>query len=384
MKNAIRMGKGQKVTIILLILGLLLTAILAFSFIRHRKVYAVTDAVFVRAENLVTLGFEDVSGRLVQLNKPEGAQVSKGEVLAAIDSENYRMEVERISREVASTKKTIESKEIALSRLKLEVPIGEEIAQQRARNLKKSIASLEASAAAISSEIGQLKRDRDRFAALYKAKAVAKRRAEKIDSELKAKEAERKSVCERAAAIRASLKAAYKEIELARTKRKQIREMEKAIEALRQKAAALSSALDSARRSLANCTLKSPISGKIAKKFASPGDVVSPRTPVYALVDPADVYVLVLLEENKLKGVEKGCEANIKLDAYPDQKFKGTVTQVLPASAATFALIPRDISAGEFTKVSQRIPVKIRITKGNTSLLRVGLGGEVEIRRKGS
>ncbi len=384
MKNAEHNGTRRKIAVIVLSSCLLVTAILAFLFIRHRRAYAVTDAVFVRAENLVTLGFEDVSGRLLKLNKTEGAEVKKGEVLAAIDPEKYKLEVEKTERELASTKKFLESRQIALSRLRVEIPIREEIAQQKVENLKKEISSFEASAEALSSRIEQLKRDKNRFISLYKARAVAKRRAEQTDTEFKAKLAEEKGICEHIAAMRASLEAAIKEVAIAKAERKRIRETEKRVDALRQRVAALSSALDSARRRLADCTIKSPINGRIAKKFASVGDVISPGTPVYALVNPADVYVLVLLEETKLKGVEKGCQASIKLDAYPDQNFKGTVTQVLPASAATFALIPRDISAGEFTKVSQRIPVKIRITEGNTSLLRVGLGGEAEIRRKES
>ena len=72
----------------------------------------------------------------------------------------------------------------------------------------------------------------------------------------------------------------------------------------------------------------------------------------------------------------------LTLDAYPDKEFTGVVREVMPASAATFALVPRDISAGEFTKVAQRIPVRIEITGGDRSLLRVGLGGEVEIKRQ--
>ncbi len=55
--------------------------------------------------------------------------------------------------------------------------------------------------------------------------------------------------------------------------------------------------------------------------------------------------------------------------------------KILPTSAAKFALVPRDISAGEFTKVVQRIPVKVRITKGDVSKLVVGMGGEIEIKR---
>ncbi|MFH1990803.1 MAG: HlyD family secretion protein [Pseudomonadota bacterium] len=102
------------------------------------------------------------------------------------------------------------------------------------------------------------------------------------------------------------------------------------------------------------------------------------------MLDPKSLYFVALLEENKLKGVTPGNAVTIRVDAYPNQKYKGVVSQVLPASAATFALAPRDISAGEFTKVAQRIPVRIDITDGDISVLQVGLSGEVEIRRKGS
>jgi membrane fusion protein (multidrug efflux system) len=110
--------------------------------------------------------------------------------------------------------------------------------------------------------------------------------------------------------------------------------------------------------------------------------VVNPGMPVYALIDPKDIYILVLLEETKLKGVEVGCPAYIKIDAYPHMKYKGVVKEILPASAAKFALVPRDISAGEFTKVVQRMQVKVKITEGDTSKLVVGMGGEIEIKRK--
>jgi len=141
-------------------------------------------------------------------------------------------------------------------------------------------------------------------------------------------------------------------------------------------------ALAEARVLLSYCRLKSPLSGYIAKRFHAVGDVVGPGEPVYAVVDFSKLYVLVLLEETKLRGVRPGCEARIRIDAYPGVEFRGVVTAVLPATAAKFALVPRDISAGEFTKVAQRVPVKIRITEGPVRLLRVGLGGEVEIRRK--
>jgi len=127
--------------------------------------------------------------------------------------------------------------------------------------------------------------------------------------------------------------------------------------------------------------LKAPFDGYIGKKFVSVGDSVKAGMPVYSIIKKDSFYINVLLEENKLKGIRVGSKARIKLDAYPDEEFEGVVEVINYATAAKYALVPRDISAGEFTKVVQRVPVKIRITKGKMELLRVGLGGEVEIKR---
>ncbi len=88
-----------------------------------------------------------------------------------------------------------------------------------------------------------------------------------------------------------------------------------------------------------------------------------------------------LLEEDKLKGVKVGNKVIFRPDAFKNAEFVGKVIEISPASAATFALVPRDVSAGEFTKVVQRIPVKIELIEGPIELLRVGIGGSVKIER---
>ena len=144
----------------------------------------------------------------------------------------------------------------------------------------------------------------------------------------------------------------------------------------------LAAALKSADEDVAECELKSPIDGRIAKRFFAEGSIIPPEKQVFSLINPKDIYITALLEEDKLEGVRPEAKANISIDAYPGMDFRGKVERIMPASAATFALAPRDISAGEFTKVAQRIPVRIAITGGDTSLLEVGLGGSVEIKRQ--
>ena len=241
---------------------------------------------------------------------------------------------------------------------------------------------MDAKAASIQALIDQLKRDRERFTTLYKEKVVAKQKAEDINTQLLVQDAEKKAVIENARAIEASVDSARLDVRMAKAKRTQIKEVEQFIQSLSESIKGLSAALENEQRNITACALRSIINGRVAKQYVSAGDIISPTSAVYAVLDPKSLYVVALLEENKLKGVTPGDAVNITIDAYPNQKYKGIVRQVLPASAATFALAPRDISAGEFTKVAQRITVRIDITEGDISVLQVGLSGEVEIRRK--
>ena len=243
---------------------------------------------------------------------------------------------------------------------------------------------MDAKAVSIQALIDQLERDRKRFETLYKAKVVAKQKAENISTQLSVQDAEKKAVIENATAIEASINSARLDVLLAEAKHTQIEEIRQNIQALSESIKGLSAALENEKRNISACLLRSSIDGRVAKQYVSPGDIVSPTSAIYAVLDPKSLYVVALLEENKLKGVTPGDSVNITVDAYPDRKYKGVVRQVLPASAATFALAPRDISAGEFTKVAQRIPIRIDITQGDISVLQVGLSGGVEIRREGT
>lgn len=378
-------GKKRKTfAVVLLAIGIVILLVFAVRFILFRMQYAVTDAVFVRTDSLANLGFNRVSGRVTETRKTEGDPVTAGEVVAVIDDTPYGLEARRLEAEIASSKEKLAEQKLLLTRLRDEIDLNVKIANARVDQLNKKREALNAQADSIQAVIEQLKRDQKRFEALYEQKAVAKQKAEDISTQLSAKVAEKKSIIENASALEASIHSARLSVQLAETKRTQIAEVEKTIGALTESIKGLTAALENARTNIDACVLKSPITGRIAKKYVSTGDIVSPVSAVYAVLDPKDLYVVALLEENKLNGVTPGDLVTIRIDAYPNQKYKGVVSQVLPASAATFALAPRDISAGEFTKVAQRIPVRIDITSGDTRLLQVGLSGEVDIRRKGT
>lgn len=376
--------KPRKRTIAAFILigGIIVLAIGAVRFIHHRVVYATTDAVFIRTDSLVNLGFDGVEGRIISMNKLEGQEVTAGETLAAIDDRQFRLEVERLEAELAEAKSELARQQLSRTRVARETELNEAIAGDQVTQMEAEMAALEARVASVAATIAQLERDKKRYSQLVQEKAVAARKAEDINSELEARREEQAALRKQAQAVSAASAAAQKKVELAVSERILVDETDQAIAAQTKKIEALSASLKMAKDKLMKCNLKSPITGRVARTFTSTGDVVDSKRAVFALVDPEDVFAVALLEENKLKGVLPGSSAVLTLDAYPDKHFKGEVREVMPASAATFSLIPRDISAGEFTKVAQRIPVRIALTDGDMSLLRVGLGGEVEIKRR--
>lgn len=376
-------GMNKKKVGLSILIGLTLLFLfwLAY-FIWHRHVYAVTDAVFVQAENLVYVSFPKVNGRIIKLHKSEGDQVKKGEILAEIADQDYALKVAQLEKQL----KELEAQKKALTYQikKTEDQITLEIARlgtQKEQLIEQEKAQVY-NIKQLETKLKQVKTDKSRYELLYKEGLVSAHTLETLETTEKELEAQISAAKATLSSIKKAQEEIEKKIKLTLNEQKTVLSQKSQLLSLEAKKEVINKQKEEAWVYYHYTKLVSPIDGVIAKKFHSVGDVIGPGEPIYAIVDPDSFYVLVLLEETKLRGVKKGCAVKIKIDAYPNEKFEGVVEEVLPASAATFALVPRDISAGEFTKLAQRIFVKVKITKGNKNLLKVGLGGEVEIKRQ--
>lgn len=101
--------------------------------------------------------------------------------------------------------------------------------------------------------------------------------------------------------------------------------------------------------------------GIVAKRWVWPGDVVLEGQSLYTIYDLKNIWILANLEERKLRKVRLGSKVKIHIDAYPWQLFDGTVISINGASAAKFTLVPQNNATGNYTKVEQRVPIKISI-----------------------
>jgi membrane fusion protein (multidrug efflux system) len=128
--------------------------------------------------------------------------------------------------------------------------------------------------------------------------------------------------------------------------------------------------------------ITSPADGTVGERQVRPGQLVSPGTQVLTLVDKTK-WIQANYRETQLTNMKVGDPAEIHIDAYPDQSIRGKVLEISPASGSQFALLPPDNATGNYTKVVQRIPVKIALDDANlANQLRPGLSVIVTVRTK--
>ncbi|MBI6875522.1 HlyD family secretion protein [Clostridium aciditolerans] len=119
--------------------------------------------------------------------------------------------------------------------------------------------------------------------------------------------------------------------------------------------------------SLEMSIIRAPITGTVIKKQGTVGEIVSPGQSLAIMIDPSAVYINANIEETKLEKLKIGQPVDITVDEYGSSKLTGKVQSIGEATAATFSLLPTS-SGGTFTKVTQKVPVKIKLDKYNVKL----------------
>lgn len=139
---------------------------------------------------------------------------------------------------------------------------------------------------------------------------------------------------------------------------------------------------------LSNTKLYAPADGVVAKRWLLPGDVAQPGQSIYTVNNNHKFWIMVYLEETKIEGLHLGQHALFTLDTYPEATFEGKIFTIGSTTASQFSLIPPNNASGNFTKVTQRVPVKISIeatTKGekvSSFNLLTGMSAVVKIEKK--
>lgn len=136
--------------------------------------------------------------------------------------------------------------------------------------------------------------------------------------------------------------------------------------------------------SLDQAALRSPIEGTVIKTLVKTGEVSSPGQTVAMVVDTNKLYVSANVEETEIYKVKEGEVVEINLDNFPGKVLLGKVQEISKATASTFSLLPSTNTSGNFTKVTQRIPIKISIDDNQGLDLSPGISTSIKIHLKGN
>jgi membrane fusion protein (multidrug efflux system) len=139
------------------------------------------------------------------------------------------------------------------------------------------------------------------------------------------------------------------------------------------------SALRTAQLDVDYTHIRAEIDGYVAKRTVEPGQIVGPDRPLLAVVGDRELWVVANLKETQLAHVRPGDKVSIRIDTFDDDELPGTVESIQSGTGARFSLLPPDNASGNFTKVTQRVPVRIELADLRGLALRPGMSADVTI-----
>ncbi len=318
-----------------------------------------TDAAYVQADRSVVA--PKVRGLVAEVLVAHNQPVRRGDPLVRIDPEEFDARVASARADLGNAEAGVEQAKAALVSLDAE----ERLAGSKVRAARTQIASADAQNVKAGA-------DARRYDDLVASGAVAKRDADQF----RAAAVTAQSDAERS---RAELDVSLDQADVVKAKRATLQANLAAAEAAVARARA---AQDLALQDQGHTLIRAPIDGVVGDRQVEPGDYVQPGTRLLDLVPLNALYVTANFKETQTGRMAPGQPAAIQVDTLPGVTLKGRVDSFAPGSGSTFSLLPFEPGTGNFTKIVQRIPVRIRFDPNQPGLgaLRPGLSSTVTVR----
>ena len=348
----------------LVIVVLVLAAALAFGAyeVRERTLYLHEEDARIRAD-MVTVASR-VSGWIVRRPVEEGQAVEPGTVLVALDQRDAELALTEL-------KAQLDAITADKARLGADVDLAR---AQTATRLQSARAELAAAGVTVSSLEPQLKLAQDAFARsrrLFQQKMASQAARDQAEAQLQRIEREHRIA-------RANLRGAEARVRQAEAERARLEVLAAQREVLEQRESGLRAKLARQRLALDDHIVRSPSKGVVDRTFVEPGEYVTPGQRLLLMHDPASVWVEANIKETQLRRLAPGQKVELHVDAYPAAELEGRVERIGHSATSSFALLPTPNPSGNFTKVTQRVPVRISIAQRD-GRLRPGMMVEVRI-----
>jgi membrane fusion protein, multidrug efflux system len=287
-----------------------------------------TDDAYVKADN--TSIAPKVSGYIGEVLVGDNEHVKSGQVLARIDDRDFRVAVDQAKADVEAAKAAIANKQAMLA------------SQQSVIDAARSTVAVD------QANLTFAEQEEERYSQLASKGYGSLQNAQQAASRIAASRA---SVARDAA----SRESATRQLDVLKAELAQAQATLARDEAL----------LRQAELNLSYTTILAPVDGAVGNRTLRIGQYVQAGTQLMAVVPAAAAYIIANYKETQLTDVRPGQPAIVEVDTFPGVTFRGHVDSIAPASGQEFALLPPDNATGNFTKVVQRIPVKIVLAPGS-------------------
>ncbi len=334
-----RLLVGAGIIVVVLALGIWL-----INYLLVGQYFVSTDDAYLAADSSLTAA--KISGYVTAVAVNENQPVQQGQLLATIDPRDYQNAVNEAQAGLSSARAEIANDQALLA-------------------LQPS--KIAAAAAAVQADEARLsfaEQNQRRYASLSAKGASTVQNTEQANTDLLTAQAG-------LAADQAGLQAAQRQVNV----------LKAGLEGAKAAAIRAQAQLAQAQLNLAHTAIRAPFAGIVGNKTVAVGDYLQPGTQIMAIVPLSQVYVLANYKETQITHIHPGQSVNISVDGFPGLKVRGHVDSIYPSSGQEFALLPPDNATGNFTKIVQRVPVKILIdlTKAQIGKLRPGMSVETDI-----
>jgi len=303
-----------------------------------------TDDAYVQAD--LSLVSSKLQGYVAEIPVQANQHVSKGDVLVTIEDGDYRIALEQAQAKLPTLDRT-------LARIEAQITAA-----------KASVTQAEAELSGAEARLHTAETTQARIEGLAARKVASQADLDDANGALETARANR-------AAALASIERAKAEIAVLQAERAETESSRRELQL----------DIDQAQRDLDHTVLRAPFDGTVANIAIEAGELVNVGARLAAVVPDRGLYVEANFKETQLDGIVPGETATLSIDAMEGHEIKGRVVSVAPATGSVFSLLPADNATGNFTKIVQRVPVRIELP-AETEGLRAGLSVVVEIARR--
>ena len=306
-----------------------------------------------------------VNGYITKVYVKDNDFVKKGDTLFTIDNKDYQVKLADAKAGLAAAEGNYEVSKADIGSATANVAVSSANVLSAGGNIETAKIRL-----------GRAAADYDRYNNLYKNHSITKQQYEQAlaakqeaESQLRILQQQEKASAYQKSVVIAKSNVTSKQTEVAAANINRAKAM-----------------LDAAKLNLDYTIVTAQADGQVSKINTQPGQYVQPGQSLFYIINSNDAWVIANFKETQLNKMVIGQKVTIKIDAYPDTDFEGTITSFSPATGSRFSLLPPDNATGNFVKTIQRLPVKISLNSSNDAekikLLRPGMNADVDVHVK--